>query len=181
MNELNLQARNSGLKKLSQDWAAMLKLGGEVSTLKIQFVNLGREIGLGLQGLCGHEQMKLSFFENIKEQLPKGFTFFSAQRCIQIAHALPEPATTISEAVRVEVQLLFGCGLLDVPHREEAQQQHSRTPDTEVFSILASATDKLFKQFKTVAEWDAETRESISQQVEKFERLLAEIKSQLAV
>ena len=182
MNEENAVAavaHTAAITKLSDDWEHMLALGVNVSQSKIKFVNLGREIGLGLQGLCQHEQIKLSFYENIKASLPASLTFAAAQRCIHLANNLAGPVTTVEEANQVEAQLLLAGGFMEVVHRVGSQASHDSTPDTFIFTTLATAKDRLLKKISEAASWDTETRASVWKQVEQFEATLALVKAKL--
>ena len=179
MTQIELRSKNASLDKLNRDWKKLSELGRSVCDFKIELVNLGREIGIGLQTLCQHEQMSLSFFETIKKQLPEGFTFLAVQKCIHIAIALPQPARTIDQANHVESQTMLALGLIEQPHRTAIQTRHDSTPDTAIFMALASAKDKLFKQFQSSETWTASTKESIRIQVEKFEAVIAQIKTRL--
>lgn len=179
MTQIEQRSKAASIDKLTRDWKKLSELGKSVCESKIELVNLGREIGIGLQTLCQHEQMSLSFFETIKKQLPEGFSFLAVQKCIHIANALPEPAKTIEEANHVESQTMLALGLIEQPHRTSIQNRHDSTPDTAIFMALASAKDKLFKQLESSKDWTASTKESVRIQVEKFEAVIAQIKEQL--
>lgn len=183
MNETNsvvIAADTAAITKLHLDWATLKDLGGSLSRNKIKFVNLGREIGLGLQGLCKHEQINLTFFEHHKSLFPESFTFQSAQRCVHLAKALERPIETLDEANRVECQMLLAGGFLEEPHRTEKQSSHYSTPDTFIFTTLAVAKERLLKRIGEAEDWDKETRASIVRQVEQFEATLAVIKAKLS-
>ena len=96
-----------------------------------------------------------------------------------IAIALPQPARTIDQANHVESQTMLALGLIEQPHRTAIQTRHDSTPDTAIFMALASAKDKLFKQFESSETWTASTKESVRIQVEKFEAVIAQIKTRL--
>jgi hypothetical protein len=176
---LPAQATEESIRKINQDWGELLSLGANVSEAKIQFVNRGREIGLTLIGLCGHEQMRLSFFENIKAKLPGTLTFNSVQKCIHLAHALPEPVRSVEEANRVETQMLLAGGFMELPHREGAQRSHEVSTDVFIFTTFATAKDRLFKKLEDAATWDEQTKASVRQQVESFRKALVEIEAKL--
>jgi len=179
MTQIELQSKTASLDKLNRDWKKLSELGRAVCDSKIELVNLGREIGIGLQTLCQHEQMSLSFFETIKKQLPDGFNYLAVQKCIHIAIALPEPARTIDEANHVESQTMLALGLIDQPHRTAIQTRHDSTPDTAIFMTFAAAKDKLFRQFEASGQWTESTKESVRREVEKFEAVIAQIKTRL--
>jgi hypothetical protein len=179
MTQIEQLSKNASLQKLARDWKKLSDLGHSVCDSKIKLVNLGREIGIGLQTICQHEQMSLSYFETIRTQLPEGFTYTAVQKCIHIANALPEPAKTIEQANHVEAQTMLALGLIEQPHRTAIQNRHESTPDTAIFMALASAKDKLFKQLETSKDWTASTKESVRIQVEKFEAVIAQIKTRL--
>jgi len=176
---LALAAKESTLAKIRLDWSRLLNMGDELESRKIKFVNLGREIGLSLQGLCGHEQMRLSFFENIKAELPDKLTFSAAQKCIKLANALADPVATIEEAGRAEQLLLQAAGIEDEPERSGPQAARDSTPDTFVFTTLATAKDRLMRRLADVSQWDELTRQSVREQIAKHKAWLVEIEAAL--
>jgi hypothetical protein len=165
--------------KVRFDWTAIIDLGAQLERNKIRFVNLGREVGLALQGLCEHEQMRLSFYEHIKHELPPSLTFSAVQKCIHLAQHLPSPVSTLEEANRVEAQLMLAGGFLELPKRTEQQVSHAVTPIVFMFSVIADAKDKLFRRMEEVEQWDDVTRANVRQQIERFEAALAELKAKL--
>lgn len=178
-HNLVLAARSAGIDKLAEDWSKLLSVGQAMVQSKIAFVNLGREIGIGLQGLCQHDQIKLSFFETIKSRLPESLTYAAAQKCIHLANNMPLPAVTIEDATRVETQLLLGVGFIELPHRAGDQQRHDSTPYTAISMTLNKAKDGLLRQVEDAPKWDDETRTSILRQVEAFSIQLDLIKAKL--
>ena len=175
----NLQAKAASLIKVRGDWTSIMDLGLQLERNKIRFVNLGREVGLALQGLCEHEQMRLSFYEHIKSELPSSLTFSAVQKCIHLAQHLDAPVKTLEEANRVETQMLLAGGFLELPHRTEQQKSHAVTPVLFVFSVIADAKEKLFKRIEEVTKWDDGTRQNVREQIERFEMVLAELKARL--
>lgn len=179
MNQIELASKTALIKKLSQDWKDLSALGATLCEKKIEFVNLGREMGIGLQAMCQHEQMPFSFYQSIQKDLPKEFSFKLVQKCVSLANALPEPVKTINEANRVESQIMLALGFTEEPHRNEIQQSHYQTPYTSVVNVFIRARADLFKQFSDSAEWDSDMRKSVREEVEKFEKIIQELKAKL--
>jgi len=176
---LSTNVNTATLAKVRSDWDEMMEMGANLSAAKIKFVNLGREIGLHLQGLCQHKQMAMSFFENIKGDLPANMTFSAAQKCIHLANALPKPIKTLAEATHCETQLFLAGGWLEEPRREVAHKSHETSIYVAVFETLAQAKERLYDKFDDVADWDDQTKESVLKELEKFEQAIDEFKSKL--
>ena len=87
----------------------------------IKSVNLGRELGLHLQTLCGHQQMKLSFWQgHCEKQLP--FDFKAASLFISIANKIEQPVKTLAEAVPMMQTVLQADGVLILSERTDLQK-----------------------------------------------------------
>ena len=172
-------ANDAALKKINADWARLVSLGEQHEAMKIKFVNLGREIGLSLQGLCSHKQMHLSFFENIKAQLPASLDFAAVQKCIRLCNAFPEKIATVEEAREAEQLLFVAVGLEEEPKRIGTQVSHDSTPDTFIFTTLAMAKDKLARRLAESDSWDDETKASVKDQIEKHKQWLEEVEAKL--
>lgn len=172
-------AAKENLLRIAGLWERLEAVAQSLVGSKIDFVNTGREIGLSLQMLCQHEQIRMSFFENIKAELPKALTFSVAHKCIQLSNAFPEPITTIEKANHAEQLLLQAIGLQAIPERTGTQSAHDSTPDTFVWNTLAAAKDKLIKRLEDATSWDEEMRASVREQIRKHRLWLNEIEMKL--
>lgn len=134
---MKTEIQTASLSNIQDLWAEAKAVGQTMIDGKIRMVNCIRHIGLTLQGLCQHNQMKLSFYENIKAGLPADMDFAKAQRCIAIANKHPEEVTTIEQANAAEQMILLAVGQLEPGHREEKQRSHSESPVLEAWTAMA--------------------------------------------
>lgn len=178
-NQVAIAARSASIEKIGSDWASLRSLGEQVGLSTIKFVNLGREIGLGLQGLCQHEQMKISFYEHIKEKLPDTMTFSAIQRCIYLANNMPNPASTLEEANRVASQMWLALGELELRHRIGKQTDHGKTQAVDIFNMLAKTRDNINKLVEDLDLCDSYFSGQLLKQIEQFEESLGKIKLKL--
>ena len=176
---LQAAATAAAIQKINQDWNQIQALGDTLQETKIQFVNIGREIGLTLIGVCGHEQMRLSFYENVKSHLPNGMSYDSVRKFIQLAHSMPGPATSIDEANAAERYVQMGLGIVVEPTRLGQQNGSTESIYTFFNSIFCSAKAQLIKKLKEQSTWDEQTKASVRQQVESFRKALVEIEAKL--
>ena len=182
MNAIELHANSAQLTKIHADWAMFLNIGEQIRDRQINAVNLGREIGLGLQGICQHKQIDLAFFNQLQREkkLPENMNFSAAKRCVHLANALPEPVTSIEEAQRMMQEVFLAGGFMELTERTEPQRSHEQTLPTFVFSVFGAAKDRITKRIEDFSHLDDDSRETVRKQIEDHERWLREIKQKLA-
>ncbi len=119
---LHKEAMVAEVKKLNEIYEAFHKDAASISTGTIRSANRARELGLHLQTMCGHEHMKLSFWQSHCEgKVP--FKFDAAQKFISVANKMDKPAKTLLEAVPFVQTILQAGGILMLPERTETQQR----------------------------------------------------------
>lgn len=179
MNTLTLAAKTASIETIAADWNGLISEAKNFSESKIKLVNLGRRVGLGLQELCGHQQIGFSFFAQVQAQLPKTLTFEAAKKCVKLANVMPEPAQTMLDAHNAEQLLLEATGIIEEPKRIEAQTSREVAPATFFHSTLSDARDKILKRISEWDLWDDDTREGVRREIERAESWIAEVKRQL--
>lgn len=180
---LQRAATDASIEKLAADWAEAMNLCGEIGSKQIEATNKAREIGLTLQGLCGHEQIHLSFYENLKDKLPKdgalkNFTFDAAKRCVHLANNLKQPVTTVAEAQRAIQTVFIAGGFVEIEGRSVAQLSHDSTPYSFILDSLLGLQTKLEKKIKDTP-LDEMTRGSVRREIEKHKTWLAGFEAKL--
>lgn len=94
-----------------------------ISENTIGAVNVARELGLHIQGICGHKQMDKIFWRT-RCAGKLNFTFDQAKGFIAVANKTPEPVKTLGEAVHLIQMCLIADNLLTLPERTESQHAH---------------------------------------------------------
>lgn len=176
---VDIQATTKLLEEINRKWESLKGLAEQQVSAKIEFANTGREIGLSLQILCKHTQMHLSFFEGIKDQLPATLCYASAQKCIKLANAYPEPIVTLQEAGEAEQWLLIATGEDEEPMRLVDRVANSSTPSTFIWNALSTVEDRIEKRIVSIEQWDNETRKIVKEQICKHRDWLDEVESKL--
>lgn len=181
VSNVEVAARDASLRRIGQHWNHLGKLADQLSKNTIEFVNVGCQIGLALQGLCKHRQMHLSFFENVKAELPETLTFAAVQKFVRLANEYPGGVETLAEAQGAEQLMLQAAGLIESPHREGQQVAHrpETTPDIFVFTTLSALKQKLLVRLSDKESWMPETRASVREQIEKHKNWLEEVEATL--
>lgn len=172
-------AKAATITEVVRSWEKLRQEAKEHASDKIKLTNLGRQIGVDLQMLCGHEQMRLSFYEGIKAQLPETLTFEAVQKCIAVARAHPQKIETVEAAMECEQLVLLAVDVIDAPHRSGPQASHDSTPDTFVWSILASAKTRLENKLADRASWDDDMRLAVRKQFEALKAWVEKIEAEL--
>lgn len=91
-----------------------------IESNSISASNLARKLGIHLQALCGHEQIKFSYWQSHCEgKLP--FNYESAKLFVAVARKMPRDAQTIAEAVHFVQMVLVADQSLELPQRTERQ------------------------------------------------------------
>lgn len=185
MNEITPTSRaadEAALNRLQTDWQSLNTLLGRVEADQVQCVNLGREIGLYLQGLSGHKQIRFGFFEQLAEKFDdsmRGFDFNAAQKCVYLANTLPEPVKTLAEARNYIQPLFLAGGFIEVETRVEPQKSHEVPPTTFFGAMFGKTEVELKKRFAERTKWDAQTRESVRGVIDRHKKFLEELEQKL--
>ena len=143
--------------KIKGLYEKFLSRGERIKTDTVDAVNLGREIGMYLQEMCGHEQIGFEFWQKeCGQQLP--FEFEAAKKFTSIARACPEPVTTIEEAFSMQQMVLRAGGLIELPEREEMHQRSNVSIVERFFrefTLIRLPFQKIVNQ-KPMEQWDKE-------------------------
>lgn len=105
---------------ISKAFGKFTEAANQIKSRTIAASNLGREIGIHLQTLCGHEQVRFDFWQ-AKCIGKSPFDFKTAQSFVAIANRMPTPAETLEEALPVLRQCFFAGNLLADAQRTEPQ------------------------------------------------------------
>ena len=134
--EIQTQAQAAEVQKIAGVFQRFNENINAASKSIVDAANDAREIGLHLQTMCGHEQMKLSFWNNHCEG-KVGFGFETAKQFIGIAKRLPNRIKKISGIPHVIQPMLLAADQLDLPHRKSA---HSASTISFVERFLTEVT-----------------------------------------
>lgn len=158
---LHREAMSAELFKINQVFEKFDAAAKSISSGTIQSANLAREIGLHLQTLCGHEQMKLSFWQTHCEKALR-FKFESAKLFISVANKMTEPAKTLNDAVPFVQTILQADGILLLPERTETQQRATISVFQKVLAeitMIRVGYKKALKE-RPMEQWEANALDS---------------------
>lgn len=184
---MNGRAKRDSKARLYDLLRQRKKLRLEAQESIINILNSTHEIALTLQGLCGHEQMQMSFFEHeLGSELPedlRDYTFEDVQRDISLSRRMGGRVETILEARRF-VQLAMG---IDEQERQQPQSASSLSQFQKFlkcFTLMKAPLKKIellrpmngwdeedLGGFLKETEWVAERREEAQQLIEAKEVL----------
>lgn len=114
------EAKSAEFEVIVEAFARFTDATNRIKSRTIAAANLGREIGIHLQTLCGHEQIRFDFWQSKCEgKLP--FDYKIAQSFVSIANRLTKPVETLEEALPTLRQCFFAGNLLQDAERTEPQ------------------------------------------------------------
>ncbi len=178
-NQLAKQAGETALASIPIKWK---KLQGKLKQAKdsqIDSVNIAFEIGVTFQEICGHNQMRLSFFENIKAKLPRGLNYNAAKGCIHLANTLPGPVKTLEDASRAMQSVFQAGGFLEIAHRSEPQQSHAVTPVIAFYNAFTTCKEQIRKQIGGRRIEDEDVKNGIREQIKAQREWLDKVEAEL--
>lgn len=172
------------IARLKQDAAKFVEFKSETGTAEKHFVkavNLGRELGISFEEyyLPAKKELAMGWFNtHYAGELKMSFDEFAW--LIGIARRIPDKCKSMADAMPALQLTLFAGELIELPERSESQVSHETTPYAFFFNALRGMQSNLQKQLADADTWDAQTRTSIAQEIERAEAFLAEAKQKLA-
>lgn len=172
-NATDSKAVAAEISKIVKAYGGLRVASDKLKTGTIDGANLSREIGLHLQGLCGHETMTFMFWKtHCEKALP--FDFEAARFFMRVARKMVKKAESLEEVWEFAQPLLICDDSLPEPKRAGIQQA-STVPALQrlccSFAMLRKPFDKIFnaapmekweqddvRLFLSETEWLAEER-----------------------
>lgn len=178
--QIEIAAQIRAIAEVGKSWGEMVSEAQSLAASKIKLVNLARRVGIGIQEICGRDQLQLNFFQTFAAKLPPGLTFAAAKNCVKLANAMPEPAKTVEDANRAEQLVFEATGVMEAPKRLEQHTSRDVAPATFFFTTFAEIREKVNKKIAGWSEWDEETQEGVRREVERAEKWIAEVKTAIS-
>lgn len=160
-------AREATIKRIERLFTLLKAKAGVAAHAEIDGVNLAREIGVYLQELSGHEQLKMPFFQSIQAQLPAELDFAKAQKCVSLANNLSAPVKTLEEARRVSQMVFQAAGFLELAAPNETRKASAEPHLTVFVNTLCTARERFQKWMESepVEKWPSERKESVKAEI----------------
>lgn len=133
----------------------------DISKKTVESANFARELGLLLQGMCGHQQITFGFWRTHGQgQLPCDFN--TAKILVSIANKMEAPAKTLNDAAPFVLSILQADGILALPEREVEQRAATISVFQKVLAniTLIRAGFKKALRERPMEEWDGRALDS---------------------
>jgi hypothetical protein len=183
-NKITIPAKTALIKQFNKAHGRFLKAATAAAPKMVKAINENRVMGIMLKELLGRENITENCLREWLRVNPNQLAETEVawlMNFVRVSNKMQGELKLFADAPREVVQMTLQCaGLLPAEAgRDGLQNSHELTPSVASWKYATDIRLKFESIFKNFNEWDAETRQSVRQNIHKTKTFLDELESKL--